>query len=83
MRNCVFGAPRTTHNAQRTTHHGVPYPGLMIPVLAHQGGWDELLLFVVPILLVLGWVRWAERRARRRKDEAPERGSNMPDDVDA
>ncbi len=34
------------------------------PLLAHQGGWDELLLFAVPALLGVGALRWAEKRAR-------------------
>ena len=33
----------------------------MEPVLAHLF-WDEVLMFAVPVLLVLGAVRWAERR---------------------
>lgn len=36
-------------------------------VLAHQGGWDELFWFAFPIVAVVLWVRWAERRARSRK----------------
>ena len=35
-------------------------------MLAHQGGWDELLWFAVPIVAVVLWVRWAERKARSR-----------------
>ncbi len=34
------------------------------PLLAHQGGWDELLLFAVPALLGVGALWWAEKRAR-------------------
>lgn len=33
----------------------------MSPVIGHLF-WDELLMFVVPVLLVLAAVRWAERR---------------------
>ena len=33
-------------------------------VLAHQGGWDEILLFAVPVVAVLLLLRWAERRSR-------------------
>ena len=51
--------------------------------LAHQSGWDELLLFVAPVLIVLGWVRWSKRRAGRREDDAQEPSSNMPSDTDA
>ena len=35
-------------------------------VLAHQGNWDEILMFAVPILLAFGAVRWAEKRSRQR-----------------
>ena len=32
-------------------------------LLAHQGGWDEVLYFAVPAVLAILAVRWAERRA--------------------
>ena len=54
--------------------------------IAHQGGWDELLSFVVPILIVLSAVRWAERRARRSESPAEEPspgGVSMPGDTEA
>ncbi len=41
-------------------------------LLAHQGGWDELLMFGTPIVLAVIAVRWADRRARRRADDAAE-----------
>lgn len=44
----------------------------MAPLLAHQGGWDELALFVVPAIMAFLAIRWAERRAKRRAGE----GSN-------
>ena len=44
----------------------------MIPVLAHQGGWDEVIYFAVPVVLAILAVRWAERRARRRADDDSE-----------
>jgi len=40
-------------------------------LLAHQGGWDELLMFGLPIVLAVLAVRWADRRAKARQDEAP------------
>ena len=40
----------------------------MTVLLAHQGGWDELVLFGVPIVLALLLVRWAERRSRRNRE---------------
>lgn len=40
----------------------------MVWTFAHQGGWDEILMFVVPVLAAL----WAVRRAeRRRSDDEP------------
>jgi hypothetical protein len=42
-----------------------------VHLLAHQGGWDELLWFAAPIALVVMWVRWAERKARRRVTPPP------------
>lgn len=55
-------------------------------LIAHQGGWDELLWFSIPIVAVLMWVRWAERRARIRpesKAEAKEPRANMPGESDS
>ncbi|MBU1864978.1 MAG: hypothetical protein KKE89_01085 [Actinobacteria bacterium] len=40
------------------------------PVLAHSWGWDEVLYFVVPVLLAVAWVRRVERRARSGEESA-------------
>lgn len=42
------------------------------PVLAHQGGWDEILLVLAPLLVIalLLWV--ANRRANKRIGPPPE-----------
>jgi hypothetical protein len=45
----------------------IPYP-----VLAHSWGWDEILYFAVPVTGAFLWVRWIEKRARRRSDEEAE-----------
>lgn len=37
------------------------------PLFAHQFGWDEILMFVVPIVLALIGVRVAESRAATRQ----------------
>ena len=50
-------------------------------VLAHQGGWDEILYLIVPVILVVAWVRWAERRSRLRR-EADGDAANLPADRD-
>lgn len=54
----------------------------MLEVLGHQGGWDEILYFAIPAIALIAWVRWAERRARSRAQEADEPGANMPGDTD-
>jgi hypothetical protein len=44
----------------------------LAPVFAHQYGWDEILLFLVPVVLAVAGVRYAEKRAaNRRRAEAP------------
>ncbi|MEY4229919.1 MAG: hypothetical protein RLZZ362_768 [Actinomycetota bacterium] len=34
-------------------------------MLAHQGGWDEILLIVGPVLVVVGLLRMAKKRVDR------------------
>ncbi len=41
----------------------------MALLLAHQGGWDEIALFVIPAVVAILVIRWAERRAKRRSDD--------------
>ena len=38
-------------------------------LLAHQGGWDEMLMVLVPIALLVGLLRVAKRRAERAAAE--------------
>jgi hypothetical protein len=47
----------------------------VIALLAHQGGWDEILLVVAP-MLVVGGLLWI---AKRRVDRA----ANSSDPLDA
>lgn len=46
-------------------------------VLAHQGGWDEILLVLVPISVFAGLLALANKRATRDQDER----DHTPDDV--
>lgn len=39
--------------------------GIPAAVVAHQGGWDEILLVVGPIAIVVGLLALARRRVRR------------------
>jgi hypothetical protein len=40
-----------------------------VPVLAHQGGWDEMLFVLVPISLFAGLLALANKRAMREQAE--------------
>lgn len=42
------------------------------PILAHQYGWDEVLLFVVPIVIAVVVVRRLEKRSRSEDNETEE-----------
>lgn len=44
-------------------------------VLAHQGGWDELLLVAGPIAVFAALLVVANRRAKRLEAEQQERGA--------
>jgi hypothetical protein len=39
-------------------------------ILAHQGGWDEVLLIAGPILLIAGLLVLAKRRVERNADDS-------------
>ena len=39
-------------------------------ILAHQGGWDEFLMFAVPIVIAIGAVKYAERRGEKKRADA-------------
>jgi hypothetical protein len=46
-----------------------------VTVLAHQGGWDEVLFVLLPIALFAGLLAIANRRATRAQaEESPEPG---------
>ena len=42
--------------------------GMVIPVLAHMGGIDEIGIFLIPALLAIYALRRAERQARKRAE---------------
>lgn len=41
-------------------------------LLAHQGGWDEILLVAVPIAIILGLLVVARRRIEQMHREPPD-----------
>ena len=44
--------------------------------LAHQGGWDEILMFAAPIAIAVLAVRWVERRNRGDDEDAETDSTN-------
>jgi hypothetical protein len=40
-------------------------------MLAHQGGWDEILLVLGPIAIIAGLLYLAKKRVRDNQPEAP------------
>jgi hypothetical protein len=48
-----------------------PVLGGGVPVVAHQGGWDEALLVVGPLAVLAALLALARRRARRWRDRPP------------
>jgi hypothetical protein len=51
---------------------------MVMPLIAHYGGIDEIGVFVIPVLLALWALRWADRRARRAEAES-EKDETNPD----
>jgi hypothetical protein len=58
-----------------------PATAINIPaaIVAHQGGWDEILLVVAPIALVLGLLALARRRVTHQDPNAADPASR-PDE---
>ena len=43
----------------------------LAPILAHQGGWDEMLLVLGPILLIVGILAVVKKRVDRMGPPPP------------
>ncbi|MEC8985953.1 MAG: hypothetical protein VX763_04995 [Actinomycetota bacterium] len=39
-----------------------------LPILGHQGGWDEILMVLAPIAIIWVILATANKRAKRRKE---------------
>jgi len=48
--------------------------------LAHQGGWDELLMFGIPIVIAVVGVRWAEKRAKAKRTSTAQHSDKLADE---
>lgn len=55
------------------------FPAVQVSMLAHQGGWDEILLVAAP-LLVVGLLLWlANRRVSAQLEQAQDQpGQSSP-----
>jgi len=45
---------------------------VLTPLLAHQGGWDEILLVIAPIVLIIGILAVVKRRVDRMGPPPPQ-----------
>ena len=55
-------------------HSPRPYHAVMLalaPILAHQGGWDEMLLVLGPIILIIAILAVVKRRVDRMGPPPP------------
>ena len=52
-------------------------------IIAHQGGWDEILFVVGPILAVVGLLRLLKRRVEQNPPPAPITDDTSTPDVTA
>jgi hypothetical protein len=50
----------------------------MRSLIAHQGGWDEILILIAPLILAIVAIGAFERRGRRRQRDHTEQ--RIPDD---
>lgn len=41
----------------------------MLSILGHLGGIDEVAIYVIPILVAIVLLRWAEKRARSAAED--------------
>ena len=65
-------SPRVYGGASGPTEYGaVSFPsyGVHVVTLAHQGGWDEMLMVLGPLVLVGGALWLANRRVTRQLAE--------------
>ena len=48
-------------------------------IFAHFGGIDEVGIFVIPAVLAIVLLRWAEKRARAKRDEDADKETSHVD----
>tara|TARA_Y100001970_G_scaffold71954_1_gene91335 strand:- start:1040 stop:1231 length:192 start_codon:yes stop_codon:yes gene_type:complete len=45
---------------------------LRLPIIGHQGGWDEILMVVAPIAIIWAVLAVANKRAKKRNESLEE-----------
>ena len=45
---------------------------LRLPIIGHQGGWDEILMVVAPIAIIWAVLAVANKRAKKRNESFEE-----------
>lgn len=60
----------------------LPHSALRPELLAHQGGWDEALMVVVPVAVFGGLLYVANKRAARLTEESDGTTSPLSRDID-
>jgi hypothetical protein len=51
-------------------------------MIAHQGGWDEMLLVLGPIAVIIGLLSLARKRVDAAQRKALEQSTQPPPDTD-
>lgn len=51
----------------------------MMPVFAHYWGIDEVGIYVLPALIAILALRWAERKARKKAEEQEQEDQEQAD----
>lgn len=52
----------------------------MFLILAHQGGWDEIIYIAIPVIVFGYLLKIAKKRARTEAEEEARAGDDLPVD---
>jgi hypothetical protein len=66
----------THDNVSLVTPHSAVGEAMTLAVLAHQGGWDEILLVLGPIAIIIGLLMLARKRVDAANDKAKAKGTS-------
>jgi hypothetical protein len=53
---------------------------MLVSILAHEGGWDEILLVAGPIVVIVGLLALVKRRVDAQMPKQPDDASQAPPD---